>query len=366
MLCMVPTTIVGKGNWQAPALASSSAGSSSAYVLRDGNYYCKRLKMMRQLLVLIQSTSILLFGYFIPALSSVKAVVHKDIEAYHQWSTYWLILHLYTTILSPFLHLTLHPLFQLLAILWLSLPRYQGAAVVYDRIVVPWVNKYEVKVDDTIDVAHRGARRWVVAKLKTIVWAIMGEGGSLVDILIQGVIGSTSIVDDDSRVTDTQNKYHSISASNPPLHSVKEALNHGSSSIDDMSTSPSFVENLVQDFMSMLVQGLYVFANVEKGEPEPSIFEKGFKLGVFSFDESEKRFIITPAGRDQQQESSVERLYVKDLTRLAASGSQGLVLECSKTTGELIMRAEIVLSDENDRDVLLSGLRQCLPIIKDE
>jgi len=325
--------------------------------------------MMQQLLTLFQSTSVLLFGYFIPALSSVKAVVHKDIEAYHQWSTYWLILHLYTTILSPFLHLTLHPLFQLLAILWLSLPRYQGAAVVYDRVVIPWVNKYELQVDDTIDVAHRGARRWVLAKLKTIVWAVIGEGGSFVDVLIQSVIGYTSIVDDDdSSVTGTQNKYHSVSASNPPRHSVKEALSHSSSSIDDMSISPSFDENLVQDFFSMLVQGLYVFANVEKrGEDEHSIFEGGFKLGVFSFDESEKKFNITPAERDQQQESSVvERLYVNDLTRLAASGSQGLLLECSKTTGELIIRAEIVLSDENDRDILLNGLRQCLPIIKDE
>eukprot|EP00985_Skeletonema_marinoi_P012745 scaffold6223_cov145-Skeletonema_marinoi.AAC.1 len=328
--------------------------------------------MMQQLLTLFQSVSILLFGYFIPALSSVKAVVHKDIEAYHQWSTYWLILHLYTTILSPFLHLTLHPLFQLLAILWLSLPRYQGAAVVYDRIVVPWVNKYEEQVDDTIDVAHRGARRWVLAKLKTIIWAVMGEGGSLVDVLIQGVIGSTIIATDHSNVTDAQNKNHSVKASNPPRHSVKEALSHGSSSFDDLSINDdqSFDENMVQDFMSMLAHGLYVFANVEKvainGEPERSIFEGGFKLGVFSFDEGDKRFNITPAGRDPQQEQSIERLYVNDLTRLAAFGPQSLLLECSKTTGELIIRAEIVLSDENDRDVLLNGLRQCLPIVKDE
>ena len=326
---------------------------------------------MQQLFQLFQSISILLFGYFIPALSSVKAVVHKDTTLVRTWSTYWLILHLYTTILSPFLHLTLHPLFQLLAILWLSLPRYQGAAVVYDQVVIPWVNKYEGQVDDTIDVAHRGARRWIFAKLKTIIWAVMGEGGSLVDVLIQGVIGSTStVIDDDSTVpTDTDYKNHSIPASNPPpRHSVKEALSHSSSSIDDMSINEdqSFDENLVHDFMSMLVHGLYVFANVEKFKHEHSMFEGGFKLGVFSFDESEKRFNITPAGRDQQQESSVERLNVNELTRLAAAGTQGILLECSKTTGELIIRTEIVLSDGNDRDVLLKGLRQCLPIIKDE
>ncbi len=325
---------------------------------------------MQQLLTLFQSVSILLFGYFIPALSSVKAVVHRDIEAYHQWSTYWLILHLYTTILSPILHLTLHPLFQLLAILWLSLPRYQGAAVVYDRVVIPWVNKYEVQVDDTIDVAHRGARRWVIAKVKTILWAVMGEGGSLVDVLIKGVIGS--IADDDSKVSETQNTNHPTSSSNPPRHSVKEALSHSSSSIDDMSINDdhSFDDNLVQDFMSMLIQGLYVFANVEKiainGEHERNIFEGGFKLGVLSLDGGRKWFNITQAGRDQQQEQSVERVYVNDLTRLAASGPQSIILECSTTTVQPIIKAEIVLSDESDRNVLLNGLRQCLPILKDE
>ena len=331
--------------------------------------------MMQQLFTLFQTTSILLFGYFIPALSSVKAVVHKDVEAYHQWCTYWLILHLYTTILSPLLHLTLHPLFQLLAILWLSLPRYQGASVVYDRIVVPWVNKYEDQVDDTIDEAHRGVRRYVLGKLKTVVWAVMGEGGSLAEILIQGVIGSTSIFDDSNSVqTDAQNNNnHSIPTSpHPPRHSVKEALSQSSSGGDDMMNmnEDQMDGNLVQDFMSMLVQGLYVFANVEKitgGDEQIPSSHTGFKLGVFSFNESDFTFIITsPAGRDQQQESSTERLYIDDLIRLTSSGSQGILLEFSSRPGEPSIRAEIVLSDESDRDILLNGLSQCLPIIKDE
>lgn len=327
--------------------------------------------MMQQLLTLFQSISILLFGYFIPALSSVKAVVHRDVEAYHQWSTYWLILHLYTTILSPILHLTLHPLFQLLAILWLSLPRYQGAAVVYDRVVIPWVNKYEGQVDDTIDVAHRGVRRWVVAKIKTILWAVMGEGGSLVDVLIRGVIGS--VANDDSTVSKTQNTNHStLASSNPPRHSVREALRHSSSSFEDMSIDDDYSldDNMVQDFMSMLRHGLYVFANVEKtdmnGEDERSTFGGGFKLGVFSFDKGRKWFNITPAGGDEQHEQSTEKVYVNDLTRLAASGPQSIILECATTIGELIIKAEIVLSDESDRNVMLNGLRQCFPILKDE
>jgi hypothetical protein len=321
---------------------------------------------MQQLFTLFQTQFILLFGYFIPALSSVKAVVRRDIEAYHQWITYWLILHLYTTFLSPFLHVTFHPLFELLAILWLSLPRYQGAAVVYDRIVVPWVNKYEEKVDVTIDEAHRGVRRWVLGKLKKVVWAVLGEGGSLAEVLIQGVVGSANIFDK-SNVKDTPNNSNSIpTSSNAPRHSVKEALSQ-SSSIDDVNINED--QSFFDDFMSMLVQGLYVFANIEKiagGDDNQRSSHTGFKLGVFSFDRIGNRFNITPTGRDQQQELSTERLYINDLKCLVASGSQGLLLESSKTPGDLTIRAEIVLSNESDRDVLLNGLRQCLPIIKDK
>lgn len=328
---------------------------------------------MQQIFSFSLSASILIFGYFIPALSSVKAVVRKDIIGAHHWCTYWFILHLYTTILSPLLHLTLHPLFQLLAILWLSLPRYQGASVVYDRIVVPWVDKHETQVDNTLDEAHRGMRRYVMEKLKTVIWAVMGEGGSLAEILIQGVIGSTSSnFDDSNSVSDTQSNKNSMATSSHhhPRHSVKEALCQNSSGGDSMNDEQSFDENLVQDFMSMLVQGLYVFANVEKitGSDEQIIpSHTGFKLGVFSFVESDFTFVITsPSGRDQQQQESVsERLLIDNLTRISSSGPQGIVLDFSSNTrNEPVIRAEIVLSDESDRDILLNGLSQCLPIIK--
>lgn len=210
-------------------------------------------------------------------------------------------------------------------------------------------------------------------KLKTVIWAVMGEGGSLAEILIQGVIGSTSSnFDDSNSVSDTQSNKNSIATSSHhhPRHSVKEALCQNSSGGDSMNDDQSFDDNLVQDFMSMLVQGLYVFANVEKitGSDEQIIpSHTGFKLGVFSFVESDFTFVITsPAGRDQQQKESVsERLLIDNLTRISSSGPQGIVLDFSSNTrDEPVIRAEIVLSDESDRDILLNGLSQCLPIIK--
>ena len=111
-------------------------------------------------------------------------MVRKDDEAYHQWTTYWLILHLYLTILSPVLHLTLHPVFQILAILWLSLPQYQGASLVYEKIVNPWVDQYETKVDDAVEEAHRGMRRWIFRRLGGVAWILIGEGGNLAEGLL--------------------------------------------------------------------------------------------------------------------------------------------------------------------------------------
>eukprot|EP01082_Thalassiosira_pseudonana_P013232 g12410.t1 g12410 contig6:1862348-1863193(-) len=187
--------------------------------------------------------TILVFGYGVPALSSVKAVVRKDSEAYHQWTTYWLILHLYRTILAPFLHLTPNPIFQLVAILWLSLPRFQGASVVYEQIVVPWVDKYEDRVDDAVEDAHRGVKRWVLGNVGRVIWMVMGESGNLAGTIVEGLLGNVlgiisrndaemlNTATNSTRRTSSQDvtTLESSGSSLPPRHSVKEALGQSSS-----------------------------------------------------------------------------------------------------------------------------------------
>lgn len=338
---------------------------------------------------------VLSFGYAIPALSSVKAVVRRDSEAYHQWTCYWLILHLYLYILSPIFHISLHPIFQILAISWLSLPQYQGALVVYDKLVNPFVDQYERSVDDAVEEAHRGVRRWLWSRFGGVVWLLISESGSLVASLINIVMMMLGISDG---LTTMSNSSSTISVVNHttrqqqqpassdaellhPRHSVKESLRQFPSfevaSSGGHGENNKFDPKEIADFLSLLRQGLYVFANLSYNNDADNVettlhgFEGGFKLGIFSF--TNDAFIISPvaaAGSSQEEDSndaSPIKLHVGSLMPLRPSGSQGLILECNSVTSDTkyrgSVRAEIVLSDEIDREILLNGLNACLPHI---
>lgn len=289
------------------------------------------------------------------------AVVRKDSEAYHQWTTYWLILHIYITILSPFLHLTLHPIFQILAILWLSLPRFQGASVVYERVVVPLVDRHETKIDDSVAQAHRGVRRWVLSRLGRVVWMLIGEGGSLAEGLLHVIMGFLGV---NPTLSVAPAKLEGETIKPPPQHSIKEALSRSSSieeleEVGDHRVSDSFDPT---DFITMLQQGLYVFAQTDAD----SDASRGvFKLCIFSYTKDENAFSVSPV------EVKIEpvKLPLDGLKATRSTGSrQGLLLECHRTNScnknvQNNVSVEIVLSDESDRDILLNGLNACLPHI---
>ena len=302
------------------------------------------------------------------------AVIRRDSESYHQWSNYWLILHLYLTILSPILHITLHPVFQILAILWLSLPQYQGALVVYERIVNPWVDQFESKVDDAVEEAHRGVRRWLWSRLGGVAWLLIGEGGDLVEGLMNIVM--MALGGDNSATSATTGGNHSRQPAiliEPlrPISSVKGALSRCSSFEGAVDHSFDPTEEFVVDFVSMLRQGLYVFVNLSHNyeaelQAKRHSFEGGFKLGIFSY--TAHAFLISPVTAESHELDVLGlapvKLHIDSLMVLRSSGSQGLILECDSMTGNTCrnnVRAEIVLSDEADREILFNGLNLCLP-----
>ncbi|KAL7521467.1 hypothetical protein ACHAWX_006140 [Stephanocyclus meneghinianus] len=334
---------------------------------------------------LFHRMSTILFGYFIPALSSVKAVVHKDSEAFFQWSTYWLILHLYSTVLSPILHFTLHPIFQLIVILWLSLPRFQGASVLYERIVVPWVKKYENQVDDAINSAHRGVRQWIFSYLGNVVALAVGEGGNLVETIIAFLFDDHSNNKDEGLIIQTQkppvsdeNKHAHApveSTDRPqPRHSVREALSQSSSLgdfviVDGNGKAEHSIELMleyVNDFKSMMHQGLFVFANVESihtttVDQSAESGNRNYRLGVFSYSVNNDcgSFMISPVGEGTNS-SAVACLPLHGLLCPVRSGPQGIILEY-KANNQVSIKAEVVLSNEDDRDILFTCLTKCLP-----
>ena len=303
------------------------------------------------------------------------AVIRRDSDSYHQWSNYWLILHLYLTILSPILHITLHPVFQILAILWLSLPQYQGALVVYERVVNPWVDQFESKVDDAVEEAHRGVRRWLWSRLGGVAWLLTGEGGSLVEGLMNIVMMALGRDNSVTLVTTEVNP-----SSQPanlieplrPISSVKGALSRCSSFEGAIGHSFDPTEEFVIDFVSMLRQGLYVFVNIshnceaELQAKRHTRFEGGFKLGIFSY--TAHAFQISPVTAGSHEldvlGSAPVKMHIDGLLVMRSSGSQGLILEYDSMTGNTCrnnVRAEIVLSDEVDREILFNGLNSCLP-----
>ncbi len=302
------------------------------------------------------------------------AVVHRDSESYHQWSNYWLILHLYLTILSPILHISLHPVFQILAILWLSLPQYQGALLVYERLVNPWVDQFESKVDDAVEEAHRGVRKWLWSRLGGVAWLLIGEGGILVEglmtIVMMAFRGGNSATLAATGV-DPSRQPAKFTEPFRPISSVKGALSRCSSFEGAVGHSFDPTEEFVIDFLFMLRQGLYVFVNISYNDEaelqaKRNCFEGGFKLGIFSY--TEHAFQISPVTAGSHEldvlGSAPVKLHFDGLIILRSSGSQGLILECDIVTGNTCnnnVRAEIVLSDEADREILFNGLNSCLP-----
>lgn len=246
----------------------------------------------------------------------------------------------------------------------------------YERIVHPWVDQYESKVDDAVEEAHRGVRRWLWSRLGGVAWLLIGEGGrlaeGLINIVMMAVRGGNLATLATSGVNPTRQPAN-FTEPLRPVSSVKGALSRCSSFEGAVDHSLDPTEEFVVEFLSMLRQGLYVFANIShndevvKSEKRNS-FEGGFKLGIFSY--SEHAFQIYPVGAGSHDldvmGSAPVKLHLDNLLRLRSSGSQGLILECDGVTRNICrsnVRVEIVLSDEDDREILLNGLHSCLPHI---
>jgi len=172
-----------------------------------------------------------------------------------------------------------------------------------------------------------------------------------------------------------------------PRKSVKEALSESSSSMGDFANhSVDPTDEFVNDFMTMLQQGLYVFANVDSNNEVIDIdaedtkqlsrhaIKVRFRLSTFSYTEDENgAFLISQVPTVSHEldidTSATVRLPLDSLISLRSNGSRGLILECHGETNnrapecKQTTRAEIILSDESDREILVGGLKACLPCI---
>jgi TB2/DP1, HVA22 family. len=252
------------------------------------------------------SVLLMTFTYLIPLLSSIRAVHHKDLQAYQQWLTYFLLIFLFHPICAI---LRIHKLFRLLIVLYLSLPKFQGALFVYQEVIHVLLERYAVerKVDEHLDKFKTSirARLWNIAK--DIGWSALTQVGEVVSF-VKDTVGHKEDLDEDGHDATSKRNilkkeddlFVNSTIKRNPSHSVLESWSSFCSQEGSDQTNCNLNdipfherESYVQDFLAMLREGLYVFAaqysaptidDKEKREEASKIF----RLRVFFYQDSFK------------------------------------------------------------------------------
>ncbi len=116
------------------------------------------------------------FGYACPALNSVKAVVSEDIDSIREYMTYWVVLSIFMGIgsllqaVNFFKHYS--PEMKVIFVMWLTLPRFQGAYRIYTLFLRCFYSKYEDEIDQKVDEISGRIRSKIWEKLKMMCWIL--------------------------------------------------------------------------------------------------------------------------------------------------------------------------------------------------
>ena len=93
-----------------------------------------------------------LVGVIFPSVCSIKALQSEDPEDDKQWLTYWIVYGLFSFIdmfagsilkLIPF-----YFILKIVFLIWLFLPTFRGAKVIYHSIIEKLFNKYRPQIDE--------------------------------------------------------------------------------------------------------------------------------------------------------------------------------------------------------------------------
>ncbi len=312
------------------------------------------------------------FAYIIPALSSVKAILHHDVDAYHQWVTYFVILYVYQSI--P-IHIVIPNAIQVPFIMWLSLPQFQGALWVYKYIFQPQIlDRYEKDIDERLSEIKRRANQKVWDCCGYFGWTLLSQIGVIVSI-IRGDDTKEEISDsitlenkENSSKPEQRRPHHSLVMSSTSLSSIHS---------DDSECNDFEKEQYIKDFLELLQCGLYVFATCSK-EQKSSNQEVSYdyeillemknkrrkretRLSVLSYVHESDSLVISTIGETEMPTDSKLGTHfpLKSQCFMNESGAQGIEI-ISSHHHDFVMIADIVLSDTQERDILLEGLKICM------
>ena len=118
----------------------------------------------------------MMFGLFLPALDSARAIINNDAESIREFLTFWCVLgiSLYLEALLNFFSLLKNwpPEIRIIFTLWLTLPEFQGAFRIYSYILKPLFEKHEDEIDKQLTVLGREVRNKANRQLQTILWQL--------------------------------------------------------------------------------------------------------------------------------------------------------------------------------------------------
>jgi hypothetical protein len=203
---------------------------------------------------------VLFFGYIAPCLNTAKAILEQDARAVREYLTYWCVFICIVYVgraLSFFSFQKNHPPeLKVVFILWLTLPRFQGALRIYSYVIKPYFEKYENDIDHHIATVTNEVQTRATRQLKVILWqllfapndgvisaALLGVNSLLGNKISPwgGMLGNSMGIFGASSVSDA-----TASASNA---STATTVNLSSSSLS---------KKLLTEFSSMLRDGMFL------------------------------------------------------------------------------------------------------------
>lgn len=293
-----------------------------------------KLFLQSTLKVLLQ-----IFTYFIPLLSSIRAVHLKDANGYNQWLTYFLLVFLLNPI---FILLRVHDLFRLVIVIYLSLPKFQGALYIFDQIVNVTLDKFDV--ENKIDAKILKVKLSIKAKLwniaKDMGWSALLQIGEIVtffqsQVMVSKKEAETHLEDDwrkkkrDYTQTLAMKKETSSDslADRKPSHSVVESLS-SFASLEDLNTTEE-KKMYVNDFTEMLRDGLYVFASYKNKCQDSEEEENIFRLRIFFYEENINEddgayFVLHPVEIHNANPDDIDIIPLNQFKEVQASGTNAI------------------------------------------
>lgn len=268
-----------------------------------------------------------------------------------------------------------HPFLHLVSLLWLSLPKFQGASVLYERFFLPAFIEYEVEIDEQINVQsgrmrqsllqymRNGGNELIQTITKTSVFALTlsrqlvfaNESRSL-------FAGSSMIIEEIKPETYCAHSEAKESWTIEPQHSLSDLSN---SSKEDNG----YISDYISNFIGLLSKGLYVFSKTKlKGSLLEAQHSKDrFQLKIFAIHMESLSFIIADVDSTNDTKRKPLRISFSDIKKFRQSGLSEIKFVFSvESHKSKTLHCEIALADTDDCKALLRGLNKCLPYLKNK